>query len=373
MRFLVTITGLMALFVKASSSTWRPRANAATSDTDHATGSRPSATQPTRDSEPYRTARALLPDRFAEFETKRFIILSDADVLWTREQAGRLERAHFQFERFVKRMKFDAVPLRHKLVVVLFRDRSDYRRFAQAHDGVSDPRMGGYYAPAADRSAFYDVESSPDMLEARTTLDEMHNRARELDHETRRAGTDEELNAADREHARAYRQHVEQETERVEQFAIQATISTTIHEAIHHLFFHTGIQSPHVQHPVWLSEGLATAFETDRPNEAFGPQREYEPRRRRFLKLLEEDRLLPLRELVTIAEITTIYNQSYALVTWLYRYRDKDLARFIEGINALPPGRPDESTYLRVFEAAFGDLERLERQWLRDERRQLDG
>src|SRR5690606_19572627 len=69
-----------------------------------------------RESAAYRQSRELLPARFVEHETPRFILLSDAETQWTRTQAGHLERAWHQFHRFARRLDMRPLPPRHKLV-----------------------------------------------------------------------------------------------------------------------------------------------------------------------------------------------------------------------------------------------------------------
>ena len=73
----------------------------------------------------------------------------------------------------------------------------------------------------------------------------------------------------------------------------------------------------------------ATAAETDRPNMSFGPDHEYDLREKQFTELLEDGKLIALRDLVTYSHmpdnqddtIAAVYHQSYALVTWLSRQR----------------------------------------------------
>ena len=136
------------------------------------------------------------------------------------------------------------------------------------------------------------------------------------------------------------------ETSRVDTFEHRVNVATTVHEAIHQLMFHTGLQTARVQYPLWISEGLATAFETDRTDVAFGPRHESTPRREVFERLLRDNRLLVLATLVTLTEIPTpdpalhrsaaddlvqtIYHQSYALVTWLCQRRPSGMRRYID-------------------------------------------
>ena len=226
---------------------------------------------------------------------------------------------------------------------MLFQEYDDYRRFARNNDGVTAEWISGYYSPKNDRVVFYNIATNPDFADV-------------FGH----AGTADNL-------ARA---HLRDEYTR-------AATATVVHEAVHQLAFHTRIQSPQIQNPLWLSEGLATAFETDRPNQAFGPEKPYDLRETQFKELLAQDSLIPLRKLVSYSQmpdnddatITAIYHQSYALVRWMARLRRTDLRKFMQSLRTETPGRPTPQRHLQLFEKAFGDVDRLEKAWLRYERR----
>jgi len=334
-----------------------------------------------RRSKAYDDARSHLPPRFTEYQTKRFIVLSDAESTWTRRQAQRLERTYHQFHRFTRRLDLRPLPLKHKLVCILFKDRDAYRGFARTHDDVTDFWIAGYYAPMHDRVVFYRGDANPSVVKARGQLDEMRADIASLDREAHQAEREGRHDWADvlRQHGQRYRRHVKQETRRVDQFAEQVSTATTVHETVHQLSFHTGIQSPRCQYPLWLSEGLATAFETDSTGHAFGPDHEYAPRREMFEQLLREDGLIDLAELVTWASIPDggdelvhgAYQQFYALMTWMSRFRTQELRCFLESMLIHPVRSPDSTRYRQLFEQAFGDIDRLEAAWLRYERSRL--
>jgi hypothetical protein len=225
---------------------------------------------------------------------------------------------------------------------VLFDRLEDYQDFARREDGVTAAWISGYYSPRSDRVVFYDIE-------ANAYLDTLASWG-------------------------------QQTRETLASHQARATIATTVHEAIHQLVFHTGVQSARIQNPLWISEGLATAFETDRPAETFGPDRDYGVRVRELQRLLEEGQLIPLRRLVQHTEmpddsdetIAAVYHQSYALVTWMTRFRRQELSRYIQELREEPPGRPSGARHLEIFESVFGDADELERKWLRYERDRLD-
>jgi hypothetical protein len=330
-----------------------------------------------RDSEPYRAARSLLPANFLEYETRRFIVLSDTRSDEARRLAENLERAHHQFHRIAGRLGLDPAPLRHKLVCVLFQDHRDYVEFAARHDNVNSRWVAGYYSPRFDRIVFYNVGSAASVNDAHERLAEMREEIETLrrsEVEARRAG---DRNAATRinEQLREYEQHMNEQRRRLDRFTVETMTATTMHEAMHQLAFHTLVQHPRVHYPIWISEGLATSFETDAPNRAFGPDHESPHRRERFDRLLDEDRLLPLRDLVKIADLEedgeerlpVVYHQSYALIAWMYRFRANELGMYLRAMQNAPQRPLTATEHVDFFQEAFGDIDQLERAWLRHE------
>ena len=306
------------------------------------------------ESDVYRDTRKLLPRRFHTYEAKRFVVLSDAAPGWSRKQVQLLDRTYHQFNRFTKRLGLKPRPLRHKLVCVLFQEHDDYRRFAGKRDGVTAEWISGYYSPKHDRIVFYNIETNPELVEA-----------------LRASNSAPRLTDSIAGYARPARSGLRNEYRK-------AATATVVHEAVHQLAFHTRIQSPHIQNPLWLSEGLATAFETDHPDQSFGPDRPYHLRETQFQEILEQDKLVPLRDLVTYSRmpdntddtISAVYHESYALITWMSRFRREELRELMDALRNEPPGRPTPQRQLQIFEQAFGDVDRLERLWLRYESRE---
>ena len=132
-----------------------------------------------------------------------------------------------------------------------------------------------------------------------------------------------------------------------------------------------------VRYPLWICEGLATCFETQSPWQAFGPGFDNAPRRSRFVELLKKGSLLKLRELVAIArmdgrtsseaKIEIVYQQSYGFVSWLTRARPAQLATYLRMVRREPPGEIATLRHIELFTEAFGNIEKLEREWLRHE------
>lgn len=333
-----------------------------------------------RNAEAYHKARLLLPREFAEYDTSRFVVFSNADAHWTRTHADHLERAHHQFQRFASRLGLEPMPLRHKLVCIVFSGVERFSEFARLHDGVENDWATGYYSPRHDWVVFYDPASSPAVDGARQSLADRKDAAAELNLAANRA-------QGKGQHAEAFelnteltqsRRRIQSEETLVDAFVRDEALATVTHEAVHQLLYHTGVQSRRVRYPTWVSEGLATCFETTKPNQAFGPGHEVAARRHRFDQLLGENQLLPLAELLAIdnltdlteSQIDAIYHQGYALVNWMSRFQREDLRRYLEALALQPSGTVDATRHLAIFESCFGKVETLERAWLRHEREQ---
>jgi hypothetical protein len=275
------------------------------------------------------------------------------------------------------RLGIDPGPIRHKLVCVLFADRAEYRVFAREVDGVAGGWVAGYYSPGADRTVFYRADANPSVVAARARLAELEEDLAGIERrllEARRAGDRETMRRLEAQRT-AWREHLGGESRRIAAFTDEVGVATIVHEATHQLLFHTGVQSGRVPPPIWISEGLATAFETDDPRGAFGPDHEYATRRDRFDALRAAGALLPLRDIVAWDDvpghdpeaIDALYHQSYALTTWLFRARRPELRAFLLDVREDPPRTDGERR--AAFERAFGPVDRVERQWLRWERR----
>lgn len=328
-------------------------------------------------------AASLLPASFRRYESRRFVVLSDASASIARQQLEILEQTHHQFQRLARRFDLRPLPLRHKLVCILFSQRTDYEAFAREHDNIPRAWMIGHYSPINDWMAMHDPESLRDVEQARQQLADLQDHLVQLTQQANQA-----INQRDRDRAEALRSEIAQrqrylteQRRRIDQYVQQRLIATAIHETTHLLLFHTKVQGTQVRYPLWISEGLAMCMETDSLREAFGPDRDHAPRRERFTSLFADGALLPLRELLVIDDASTqshahqldvIYHQSYALTMWMCRFRRNELIEYLHLMRTHEPGTLDRDQHLALFEQAFGNIAQLERAWQRYERNLAD-
>ena len=327
------------------------------------------------DSPARKLAREYLPPRFIEYQSKRFVVLTDRGADVASRQLALLERTHHQFLRFCQRLSLRPLPLQHKLVCVLFASMADFQHFGKTHDKVTDSRISGYYSPRHDWIVFYHAGGSHEVVRAQQDLKQLRSDADDLAEQASQAALDGRPEDAQqiRTAVRRTREQIDEHRRQVTQYAEQRNTATIVHEAIHQLLFHTGVQSATVQYPLWICEGLAASFETESPQLAFGPDCEYAPRRQRFEELFANNALIPLRELVTLETIPSeqsdvMYQQSYALVAWLCRHRKAQMRTYLFAMSQGTPSIKQATDHADLFQSHFGHAESLERTWLNYER-----
>lgn len=307
--------------------------------------------------------------------SERFIIVSDAPQQWTLARQALLERALHQLRRFAARMGLELREPDRALLCVLVNDHADYTEFARRFDGVEAGWIAGYYASLSNRIVFYNDATSPVMERAGEQLSRYEQMAREARTQAARARSEKRSDVAATLEGRAGEllAHSASERRRLEQSSKANAGAKAVHEAVHLLAFNLGLQLRDRQYPFWLTEGLACAFETDKPNQAFGPDREYEPRQRDFEKLREQGRLMPMDVLVQLTSVPdndeataeVMYTQSWSLVRFLVRYERDSFAEFVRDFQRRGPGRIGAKEQLSMFTARFGDPAILEKRWLR--------
>ncbi|GAB4550342.1 MAG: hypothetical protein Tsb0013_12020 [Phycisphaerales bacterium] len=327
--------------------------------------------KPTPDEQQIEALMAQLPPGFRRTETSRFVVLSNASTSWTRQRERLLERTYHEVMKFAQRVGLPCVPPEHKLVVVLFGEHADYRRFALTHDGVEAGWVAGYYASVPNHAVFYDDRTSPAFAEAHAQLDEVRREAADA----RRAADARNHPSPEAMVARAdaLEQHAQTQRERLEEQARCASIAKTTHEAAHLIAFNTNIQLRSRHYPFWITEGLAICFETDDPDKPFGPSRIDETRAARIDELVSEGALVPTDAFVKRTDahgpdaetIRDEYTQAWAMFRDAARYREEQLVALFASIARSPAGRMSDDEHARLFAASFGDPSVHERAWLR--------
>lgn len=324
------------------------------------------------------TERVLGPG-FRRFDTPHFVVISDCPAGWTRARAALLERTRSEYFRATDKLGLRAAPHAAKLVCVLINEHERYQKFGHDLDGLGAAWVAGYYSTGGNRIVFYNDSTSPAFVAARAQLDEYDRRA-----ESARADADAARPAstdlADRLLASAQdlSAQTRRERERLELRASGYSTAKTIHECVHLLAFNTGVQRRDREYPLWLSEGLATNFETEAAGRAFGPDRPRPAsegsRRPRLLELAAAGRAPALADLLSITAAPdwdadtadAMYALADALFAHLYRREPAALGAYIRDLGHEPPRTLTPRRGLELFVARFGDPADIERRLYRE-------
>lgn len=306
--------------------------------------------------------QADFPD-LRRHRTQRFEILSDLEPDEVASHRRLLERTAHAVEDFRVALGIDwglddAAPE----LVIAFATQEDFIRFAAREDAMNARWLAGYFSPRHGHLAYHDARDHPGVrrLEGRRRTDVV-------------ARADAEI-AID-----GGSPH-----EGLRRFISRTNASVVVHEATHMLLHRRDILSATTDTPLWLAEGLAGSFEPVEPERRFGPTRPCNGRTAEFRRLLGEDGVPSIRWMLAqddMPEATdqqAFYASSAALCSWLVRQRPEGMRRYLElmprrvGSNRasdlLPESDGTRSRHELVFEAAFGSLAELERDWLAWER-----
>ncbi len=330
------------------------------------------AQSPPSESNVLRETTKLLP-MLGKSETKNYIILSDASPTDITTVGSLLEATFKKYLDVCNTLGWQLKPLRHKLVAVVFRDQQDYKEFATKNDKLDKLWAVGYYMPQADRLVLYKSENGDDIKRAMNQIRAQGREVQKAEHSQQAAGNALQSNP----NLANTKKQLLAEQDRIHDFAKGSFVSTVVHEAAHQLFFHTDVQRSGASCPLWLAEGLATNFETEQTDIEFGYKVDNWRRRESFKLAYEKDNLIPLQIFLLQERFTNgsdaneamgyFYAQAYALTNWLLRERPTEVKLYLESLRdgsfAVAQDRQ------KNFEAIFGPVARLERNWVRYEGR----
>ncbi|MBL9150385.1 MAG: DUF1570 domain-containing protein [Phycisphaerae bacterium] len=254
--------------------------------------------------------------------SERFVLVADPHYGARERTLAILERTADAVETFADRMIDEPRPQRERVLAVAFTDSTSFEHFARDVDRLDASWMSGYWAPGADRVVFRAARTDGDSPE-------------------RHHGT----------------------------FAAVADPDATIaHEAAHALLHRLGVQRRAPRTPLWISEGLAVAFEPcgHGADAAFAPQPEREARVRR-------GPTFALRDLVVATSVPpgdasaveAFYDESWSLARWLVTERPTEFRTYLGLLReaARENARSKRPTALATFERAFGPVDAVEAAW----------
>jgi len=170
--------------------------------------------------------QAELPPGFETHVTRHYVVCFDTSRDYARWAASLFERLAEAFLNYWSRAGLEVAAPREPLIVVIFAEREGYERYAARDLGAAVDRVVGYYNLMSNRVATYDLTGSESLRSGSAG--------------GARRGPAEILALPD----------------------AAPLVSTLVHEATHQMAFNCGLHARLAPVPVWVSEGVATFFET---------------------------------------------------------------------------------------------------------------
>lgn len=292
-----------------------------------------------------REVRDLLRKEFgAAFEvvgTRHYLVVAPKGH--GRDYAGIFEGVCRRFITHFGAAGFRLDKLRFPLVAVVFPNKRQFLEYAKTDGVKAAGSILGYYHPHSNRVAVYDtitVSAKPRLLSRNA------------------GGSRRPAVVAARPGGPGAR--------------LRGTI---VHETTHQVAFNTGLHSRIGATPRWVSEGLATMFEARGIRERTGGRgagsRINAKWLHRFRELLKRRQPRSLSRFLASdqpfrATMLDAYAEGWALTFFLAETRSAKYARYLRGLAARDPLKPYPAPdRLKDFQAAFGDVDRLEVAFLR--------
>lgn len=297
--------------------------------------------QPTDASEIAAKTLALLPAGAKSLSTEHFVVCYDTSDTYARWNANLYEKMFKGMLRFWKEKGLELQTPRFPLVALIFRDKADYIEYSK-RDFQGGENTFGYYTQTTNRLATFDLTGIEGVLPPGTKIQR------------------EELLGEIFSRPEAERQ-----------------IATILHEACHQIAFNTGLQTRLGDYPLWLSEGIATFFESADTRSSSGWAgagriNTYNLQQIRFYfrnrpadslaSLLTQDERFRKGDTSAAA-----YGECWGLTFFLVKKKPKEFVAYLKKLRERPPGNPsDAKQRLDDFLASFGqDLDKLDKDFVR--------
>lgn len=280
-----------------------------------------------------------LGKEFRYYKTKHFVIAFNTSQIYA-EWVGQL------FERFYKAFNADWAKRKIKLdeprfplVAIVFSNKPSYLEYAHKDIGESANSLIGYYNMNTNRMIMYDL-----------------------------TGVDGMVPANEKVASQAVINRI------LSQPQAERTVATIVHEAVHQLAYNSGLQTRLADNPLWLSEGLAMYFEAP---DLSSPQGwkignvNYH-NFRLFLAYMQQRPVDSLQKLIRDDErfkdpnsVAAAYAESWALTFFLMKTKRKIFTDYLQQLAAQEPlGESEPRRRIDIFEEHFGDLQKLDREFL---------
>jgi hypothetical protein len=272
------------------------------------------------------------PKEFRILETKRYMIVYDTTGAYATWCGNLLEQLDSAFLEHWQAKGFELSEPEFPLVAVIFADYGNFVRCTREEVGPAITQISAFYNQQSNRIVFYDLTGRENFGGVRGSINQ---RIREI--------------MSRPESAKA--------------------VSTFVHEAVHQISFNCGMFRRYAACPLWVSEGIATLYETPDFNsvKAWSSNiKVNQVRLNRFYRYFSErNPQEPLKKLVLSDEpfqfsngdqVLDSYATCWAMMHWLNAKHGDKLVEYLKIISQKKSHIPyDKEERFREFESFFGD------------------
>lgn len=281
--------------------------------------------------------REELGDGFEIVRTKRYVIASKAGTRYAQWCGTLFERLYDTFHTHWRGKPLKLEEPEVPLIAVILANEKQFAEFA-ARDVGPQAAAGakGYYSILSNRMILYDLTASEGSAPAKTLEDVQRKIAQN-----------------------------------------PFNLATVVHEATHQIAFNTGLHTRMADNPLWLTEGMAMYFETPDLNNRTGWKtvgkvsdgrlsqfRDYVQKRRKSNSL---ETLVATDDRFTNVDLALdAYAEAWTLTHFLIKTRRKAYNEYLARVAAKEPLKfVGGEKRVEEFREAFGDLEKLDRDFLK--------
>jgi hypothetical protein len=279
-----------------------------------------------------------LPPGFEVYKTAHYLVLHNTSLVYARWCGGLFERLYAAFNKYWKSRDFNLAEPEFPLVAIVFADEQSYLKYCGPDLGEAGKSVIGYFNLQTNRMAMYDL-----------------------------SGVQALGGGRDRGSSAIRKVLSHPDAERL--------VATMVHEATHQIAFNCGLQTRLSDCPYWFSEGLAVYFETPDLSSASGWRNMGGVNRPRLARFQQYLRHRPADSLATLVSndkrfrdsslALDAYAEAWALTYYLVHRCSKQYVAYLRMLSKKKPLIWDnEATRLAEFQAAFGDLKKLDAAFL---------
>ena len=283
----------------------------------------------------------IMPQGSRSIVTEHFVVCYNTSDAYARWNSDLYERLCKGFYRFWKEKGVELTPPRFPLVAVLFETKDDYIRFASKEFAGAENTIG-YFHQSTNRLASYDLTGIEGLIPPKAQV-----------------------------------MRAELINQIVSRPQAERLIATIVHEACHQISFNSGLQVRLGDSPFWLSEGLATFFESPDLTSQNGWGGVGKLNKHNYMNLANyipsrsseslELLLLDDNRLRTAETMSSSYAEAWGLTYYLIKSKPKQFVSYMESIRDKPPGsRASPKERIELFRQCFGeDLSKLDKDFIR--------